>query len=77
MLNRGKTGLFQEVLNMTEEEKYTKTMDGEYMLDGEGNKIPLSHWVNDPDDDEAAKAEAVSDAEVEADIKRLENFLNS
>ncbi len=32
------------------EQKYTKNIDGSFMLDGSGNKIPVELWENSPSD---------------------------
>jgi hypothetical protein len=56
---------------MAEKEKYTKKINGEYMLDGNGNKIPLSFWINDPDEGMAEIVNAIPEAEIQKKIKEL------
>jgi hypothetical protein len=56
---------------MAEKEKYTKKINGEYMLDGNGNKIPLSLWENSPDEKMTELVNAIPEEEINAKMKKL------
>ena len=55
-------------------EGLTVDIEGNLILDGNGNPIPLHLWENNPTDKSYDLVQAITDEEIEEEIERLELF---